>query len=283
MSSPRRGTGRGFPSPPDDRRHRRAVRSAIFLPLFGELAEPSIAVELAVAAEAHGWDAVFVWDHVMYIEPVTDLADCWVVMAAMAQATERVLLGPMVTPVARRRPQVVARQCASLDRLSNGRLVFGAGLGGDRGGELSAFGEEMDPKARATLLDDGLRLLDTWWRGDEALGVRLLPRPKQQPRIPIWLASRYPYKQPVRRAAQWDGWFPIALERPHQLAELLVVAKEAGAPVGAGFDVAVQGLPGDDPAPWVDAGATWWLVRFEPWAPSRAEVMDAIVAGPPRA
>jgi len=259
------------------------VRSAIFVPLFGELAEPSFAVELAVAAEAHGWDAVFVWDHVMYIEPVTDLADCWVVMAAMAQATERVLLGPMVTPVARRRPQVVARQCASLDRLSNGRLVFGAGLGGDRGGELSAFGEEMDPKARAVLLDERLALLDTWWRGDEALGVRLLPTPVQQPRIPVWLASRYPYKHPVRRAAQWDGWFPIALEQPHQLVELLVVAADAGAAVGNGFDVAVQGLPGADPGPWADAGATWWLVRFEPWAPTRAEVMDVIVAGPPPA
>ena len=259
------------------------MRSALFLPLFGELAEPSVAVELAVAAEAHGWDGVFVWDHVTYIAPVTDVADCWIVMAAMAQATERVVLGPMVTPVARRRPQILAREGASLDRLSGGRLVFGAGLGGDRGGELSAFGEEMDPKARAALLDERLELLDAWWRGDEALGVRLLPTPLQRPRIPIWLASRYPYKQPVRRAAQWDGWFPIGLEAPHQLVALLVVAKEAGAAVGAGFDVAVQGLPGDDPAPWVDAGATWWLVRFEPWGPTRAEVMDVIAGGPPGA
>jgi alkanesulfonate monooxygenase SsuD/methylene tetrahydromethanopterin reductase-like flavin-dependent oxidoreductase (luciferase family) len=203
-------------------------------------------------------------------------------MAAMAAATERVKLGPMVTPVARRRPQVLARQAATLDRLSNGRLIFGAGLGGDPGGELTKFGEELDPKARAKLLDDGLDLLDSWWRGDEAMGARLLPTPVQRPRIPIWLASRYPNAQPVRRAARWDGLFPVALEQPTDLTELLDIASQADADVGGSFDVAVQGLPGVDPAPWVDAGATWWLVRFEPWSPTYDEVRRVIEAGPPR-
>ena len=187
----------------------------------------------------------------------------------------------MVTPPARRRPQVLARQAATLDRLSGGRLIFGAGLGGDPGGELTVFGEELDAPARAVLLDERLELLDRWWRGEEAMGVRLLPRPLQEPRIPVWLASRHPFKQPVRRAARWDGWFPIGLEEPDQLGEMLDVARAAGAAVGAGFEVAVQGLPGEDPAPWVAAGATWWLVRFEPWAPTADEVMAAIEAGPP--
>ncbi|MEY2570065.1 MAG: hypothetical protein QOE63_415 [Acidimicrobiaceae bacterium] len=257
------------------------MRYALFIPLFGELSEPSVAVELAVATEQHGWDAMFVWDHVLYRDGVDQLADPWIVLAAMATATEHILLGPMVTPPARRRPQVLARQAATLDRLSGGRLIFGAGLGGDPGGELTAFGEETDPKARAALLDGRLELLDAWWRGDEALGVRLLPRPVQQPRIPIWLASRYPYKGPVRRAARWDGWFPIGLERPEQLVELLDVAKEAGADVGGTFEVAVQGLPADDPGPWAAAGATWWFVRFEPWKPTADEVLAAITAGPP--
>ena len=258
------------------------MRCALFIPLFGELSEPSVAVELTVAAERHGWDGMFVWDHVLYRDGVDHLADPWVVLAAMAAATERIALGPMVTPPARRRPQVLARQAATLDRLSGGRLIFGAGLGGDPGGELTAFDEELDPKERARLLDERLELLDCWWQGEAALGVRLLPRPVQQPRIPIWLASRYPFKGPVRRAARWDGWFPIGLEQPEQLVELLVVAREAGADVGGTFAVAVQGLASEDPAPWVDAGATWWLVRFEPWKPTADEVLAAIVAGPPR-
>ena len=259
------------------------MRAAVFIPLFGDLAEPAAAVELAVAAEERGWDGVFVWDHVLYREPVERIADPWIAMAAMAAATARVKVGPMVTPLARRRPQVLARQAATLDRLSNGRLIFGAGLGGDPGGELSKFGEELDPKARATLLDERLELLDVWWRGEEAMGARLLPTPVQQPRIPIWLASRHPFKQPVRRAARWDGWFPIGFEEPTELTELLDVAALAGADVGGSFDVAVQGLPAVDPTPWAAAGATWWLVRFEPWSPTVDEVHRVIAAGPPTA
>lgn len=258
------------------------MKHAVFVPLFDELAEPSVAVDLAVAAEEHGWDGLFVWDHLLYIDPVKALADPWAVMAAQAQATAQIALGPMVTPPARRRPQVLARQAATVDRLSGGRLIFGAGLGGDRGGELSAFGEEMDPKARARLLDERLSLLDSWWRGEEAMGVRLLPTPVQQPRIPIWLASVHPHAAPVRRAARWDGWFPIGLPDPEALRQQLELAVEAGAAVGVGWDVAIQGLADADPRPWAAAGATWWLVRFEPYHPSLAEVRAVIEAGPPR-
>jgi alkanesulfonate monooxygenase SsuD/methylene tetrahydromethanopterin reductase-like flavin-dependent oxidoreductase (luciferase family) len=255
--------------------------AAIFIPLFGQLAEPRLAVDLAVEAEAAGWDGVFVWDHLLYREPVECIADPWTVMAAMAVATERVALGPMVTPVPRRRPQVLARQATTLDHLSDGRLIFGAGVGGDPGGELTHFGEELDAKARALLLDRGLDVLDRWWRGEQVGGARLLPTPVQRPRIPIWVASRYPNKAPVRRAARWDGWFPIGLEHPDQLVEQLAYAKEHGAGANGSFDVAVQGLPGVDPAPWLAAGATWWLVRFEPWEPTVAEVRAALALGKP--
>ncbi len=168
------------------------MQAALFIPLFDELSEPSVAIEIAVVAEAEGWDGVFVWDHMLYRPPVERIADPWTVMAAMAYATDRVALGPMVTPIARRRPQVLARQTATLDRLSNGRLVFGVGLGGDPGGELSRFDEEMDARVRAKLLDDGLEHIDRWWQGEEANGVQLLPPPVQQPRIPIWVGVAVP-------------------------------------------------------------------------------------------
>jgi alkanesulfonate monooxygenase SsuD/methylene tetrahydromethanopterin reductase-like flavin-dependent oxidoreductase (luciferase family) len=212
---------------------------------------------------------------------VAEVADPWIVMAAQAAATERVRIGPMVTPVPRRRPHVLARETATLDHLSNGRLVFGVGIGGDSSGEFSLFGEETDPRVRGAMLDDGLDRLNRWWHGDEVDGAALLPRPAQRPRIPVWVASRFPNRAPVRRAARWDGWFPIGLPHPDDLVEQLAYAREHRA-TDAPLDVAVQGLSDADPRPWIDAGATWWFVRFDPFTVTAAEVRAVIDDGPPR-
>lgn len=258
------------------------MRYALFLPLFDGLSEPRVAVEIATAAEAAGWDGVFVWDHLLWDPPVDRVADPWIVLSAIACATERVVLGPMVTPLPRRRPQKLVRETATLDRLSAGRLVFGVGIGGDRGGEFSRFGEELDRRVRADLLDEGLGKIARWWAGEEVDGVRLRPPPLQQPRIPVWVGSRFPNLRPVRRAAQWDGWFPVDVPAPDALAEMIAYALDQR-PTNAGpWDVAVQGLPGADPSPWAAVGATWWLTRFEPFDPAPADVLDVARAGPPR-
>ena len=252
------------------------MRRGIFFAPFGELADPRVCAELGARAEARGWDGVFLWDHMLY-DDVDAIADPWVAMAAIAAATRTVRLGAMVTPVARRRPQKLAREAATLDLLSGGRLICGLGLGGDRGGELSRFGEELDPRARAALLDAGAELLDAWWRGEEAGGVRLLPRPAQRPRIPIWFAARWPNRRPVRRAARYDGLFTIELEHPDQLAEI-VAEVDALREAGSGtFDHVVTGAPGDDAAPWARAGATWWLAGLSRHA-TRAEA-EAVIDG----
>jgi alkanesulfonate monooxygenase SsuD/methylene tetrahydromethanopterin reductase-like flavin-dependent oxidoreductase (luciferase family) len=131
------------------------MRSGLFLPLFGELADPALVARLASAAEEAGWHGVFVWDHVRWREPVADVADPWITLAAIATATERVRIGPMVTPLARRRPVKIARETATLDRLSDGRLTLGVGLGNDQAGrELSITGEETDDRRRARMLDE---------------------------------------------------------------------------------------------------------------------------------
>jgi alkanesulfonate monooxygenase SsuD/methylene tetrahydromethanopterin reductase-like flavin-dependent oxidoreductase (luciferase family) len=257
------------------------LQTALFLPLFNELFDPHVVVDLTANAEACGWDGVFVWDHLRYRPPVEEVADPWIVMAAQAAATERVRIGPMVTPVPRRRPHVLARETVTLDHLSRGRLVFGVGIGGDAAGEFSLFGEETDPRARAALLDDDLDRLNRWWHGEEADGTVLLPRPVQRPRIPVWVASRFPHLAPVRRAAQWDGWFPIGLPQPDDLTQQLAYAREHRT-TDAPLDVAVQGLADVDPKPWIDAGATWWLVRFDPFTVTAAEVRAVIENGPPR-
>src|SRR3954469_15314232 len=172
------------------------ARRGIFVAPFEELADARELARLAARAEERGWDGFFLWDHVDYRAPVTALADPWVCMAAIAVATERVAIGPLITPPARRRIHKLARETVTLDRLSGGRLIFGAGLGSDNSGEFSSFGEEADPQARAQLLDDGLAELQRYWNG------AFQPGPERP--IPIWLAARWPNRKPVRRAAQFQ-------------------------------------------------------------------------------
>src|SRR4051795_7826375 len=243
------------------------ARRGIFVAPFEELADAAELARLAARAEAAGWGGFFPWDHVDYRPPVQALADPWVCMAAIACATERVVIGPLITPPARRRIHKLARETVTLDRLSGGRLIFGAGLGSDTSGEFSKFGEEADAKARAQLLDDGLAPLVKDWDGE------FEPRPLQQPRIPVWLAARWPNRKPVRRALAWDGLFPIDLPGPEELAQL--VAEVRAERPDDGFEIVVTNPVGTDPEPWEQAGATWWLTGFGN-QPTRAELEEAI-------
>jgi alkanesulfonate monooxygenase SsuD/methylene tetrahydromethanopterin reductase-like flavin-dependent oxidoreductase (luciferase family) len=250
------------------------ARRAIFVAPFEELSEPALVAELAARAERKGWDGFFVWDHVAYSEPVRALADPWVTLAAIAMRTERVLIGPLVTPLPRRRPHQLARETVTLDRLSGGRLVLGVGLGSGRTGEFDPdrFGEEGDPKARAKLLDGGLDRLLGYWDGE------FEPRPVQRPRIPIWVAATWPNRRPLRRAARFEGLFPVEVPGPAEFAEMVSEIKAMREDDGP-FDLVVTNPAGTDPKPWVDAGATWCLTGFGR-QPTRAEVEAAIETGP---
>jgi alkanesulfonate monooxygenase SsuD/methylene tetrahydromethanopterin reductase-like flavin-dependent oxidoreductase (luciferase family) len=264
------------------------VPSALFLPIFGDLSEPRLVAELSASAEEVGWDGVFVWDHMLYREPVTHIADPWITMAAIASATERIAIGPMVTPLPRRRPQKLARECVSLDRLSGGRLVLGVGSGGDPGGELTAFGEELDPAVRGEKLDEALAVLVELWSGEPVMhrgshyvaeGARMQPLSVQEPRIPIWVAARHGHRKPLHRAARFEGLFPIGLEHPDQLADVLGVVHQERLDTGP-YDVAVTGPVGADAQAWIDAGATWWLTGFDPFDIRIDAVRGAIADGP---
>jgi alkanesulfonate monooxygenase SsuD/methylene tetrahydromethanopterin reductase-like flavin-dependent oxidoreductase (luciferase family) len=261
------------------------VRRGLFVPPFDPLADPAVMAELAVSAEAAGWDGVFVWDHLLYADPVREIADPWICLAAMAAATSRIVLGPMVTPLPRRRPAVVARQAASLHRLSAGRLILGFGIGDDGGvGELRRFGEELDARRRGAALTEGLEVLTALLSGDEvhhagdhyiAEGARFAPAA----RIPVWLASRWPNRAPVRRAAGYDGLFTIRLSGPDDVATLRGWVAEARTGDGP-FDLVVEGRPGEDPAPWARAGATWFLTRVGPYRLDLDAVRAVVAAGP---
>jgi alkanesulfonate monooxygenase SsuD/methylene tetrahydromethanopterin reductase-like flavin-dependent oxidoreductase (luciferase family) len=248
------------------------VKQAIDVAPFGDLADPRVLADLAARAEDRGWDGFFVWDHVKYREPVRAVADPWVALAAIACATIRVRIGPMVTPLSRRRVQKVARETVTLDLLSSGRLTLGVGLGSPRNGEFESFGEVAGPRERARLLDQGLADLTRYWAGE------FEPVPVQRPRIPVWVAGEWPHQRPVQRALRWDGLFPTGLPGPEALAELAAQAR-AARPAGDPFDLVVGIPPGDDPQPWVQAGATW-IVTDLGINPPEAQVREAVEAGP---
>jgi alkanesulfonate monooxygenase SsuD/methylene tetrahydromethanopterin reductase-like flavin-dependent oxidoreductase (luciferase family) len=270
------------------------MRFGLFIPLFDELADPALVARLCAEAEEAGWDGVFVWDQIRWREPVVDVADPQIILAAIAAATERIRLGPMVTPLARRRPAKVARETATLDRLSHGRLTLGVGLGSDHfAREYSITGEEIDDRLRAEMLDEALEVLEAAWSGRLVQhrgthytvdAMRFLPRPVQRPSVPIWVAGFYGKLRPLRRAARYQGFFPIGLEHPDQLAEiaaeLTALRREAGKDPAEPFDIAVELEPGGDPAPFAAAGATWALVAF-PWDPVSVDQVRATIRDQP--
>ena len=271
------------------------MRFGLYVAPFGELADVRELADIGARAEAAGWDGVFLWDHVMTHDPI-DVADPWIALTAIALATDRVRLGAMVTPLARRRPWDVARAVAMLDRLSGGRMVFGAGLGGDSRGELTAFGEERDPRARAALLDEALDVVLALWSGrpvtrdGPAFPLRdalVLPAPLQQPRPPVWLACVWPHRRPLRRAARYDGVFPVSHVRPlsgADLRELLEVVAQHRHGAGGPFDLVVvnnERAGAERLAELAGAGTTWWLQGFGE-RPRLADVRAAADAGPPQ-
>jgi alkanesulfonate monooxygenase SsuD/methylene tetrahydromethanopterin reductase-like flavin-dependent oxidoreductase (luciferase family) len=271
------------------------VRRGLYGAPFGELADVAALADVATRAEATGWEGVFLWDHVMTYDPIA-VADPWIALTAIALATERVRLGAMVTPLARRRPWDVARQVAMLDRLSGGRMVFGAGLGGDGRRELSAFGEERDARARAALLDEALELVVELWSGEPVTREgaaftldrgQVRPTPLQRPHPPVWVGCVWPHRRPLARAARYDGVFPVSHTeslRADELRAILATVAEHR-PEGAGaFDLVVVNHERPDAARLAElgaAGATWWLQGFGE-RPRLADVQAAAAAGPPQ-
>lgn len=255
----------------------------LFVAPFDALADPRVVGDLAATAEAAGWDGFFLWDHLQYGDRVEAIADVWTCCAAVAMRTERLLFGPMVTPLPRRRPQVVARQAASLAVLSGGRFVLGLGSGDDWVGEFSSFGDEADPRVRGRMLDDGLEVLSALLTGRPAdhAGTHYVARNarfRPAPAVPIWLAGRFGNRAPMRRAARYDGFFVIGLDSPEDLRQVATgLGEHDPAP---GFDVVVDLLPGQDPAPWLDHGASWVLTRVGPFDIELADVQRLVEAGP---
>lgn len=234
---------------------------------------------LARDAEEAGWDGFFIWDHIALPWPAP-MADPTIALAAIAMSTERIRFGAMVTPLPRRRPWKFARETASLDRLSGGRLIVGVGIG-DSEYEFDNLDEETDLRMRGAMLDEALDVLTKLWRGEpfshegEHYTVKdacFAPTPIQQPRIPIWVAGLWPGGAPFRRAAKWDGvipgrrdFEPGVMLTPDEVRAVIATIKKHRT-IDDPFDVSHFGAtPGGAPSqaadiigPYAEAGVTWW-------------------------
>jgi alkanesulfonate monooxygenase SsuD/methylene tetrahydromethanopterin reductase-like flavin-dependent oxidoreductase (luciferase family) len=267
------------------------MRFGLHLPQLGALGDPWQLVDLGDRAETAGWDGFFVWDHLMH---AGDLPACdpWVALGAVAARTERLTLGPLVTPLPRRRPWKVAREAVTLDRLAKGRSVLGVGIGTDHYREFAAFNEAAtNDRQRAALLDEGLEVITSLWRGQRVThtGAHLhvddvlqVPGPLQEPRIPIWCAAIWPHRAPLRRAARWDGVVPMGRLTPSDIVELKAEVDRHRVATAA-FDVALATAAASESglADYAAAGVTWWLVSLDPRATMRS--LQALVDdGPPR-
>jgi alkanesulfonate monooxygenase SsuD/methylene tetrahydromethanopterin reductase-like flavin-dependent oxidoreductase (luciferase family) len=261
----------------------------------GSWGEPGRIAELAAFAERCGWDGVFCEDYFAYPGGLPTY-DPWITLGLIAQATERITLGTMVTPIPRRLPGSVAAQAMTVDRLSGGRFVLGVGIGDDQGTD-GRFSELADPRRRAGQLDEALDVITALWSGEPVSrqgryftlnGAVLRPVPVQRPRIPIWVGGAITRRGPRARALRWDGACLYQADPDQDWADVTVEeARRLRADGGAGFVIAVGGRQrradlGAErryAASLADAGVDWLHEYVAPGL-SLGEARARIAAGP---
>jgi alkanesulfonate monooxygenase SsuD/methylene tetrahydromethanopterin reductase-like flavin-dependent oxidoreductase (luciferase family) len=276
------------------------LQRGIAIPCFAE--DPMELAELGIKAEHAGFDGFFLWDHIVFSNTGDGppIVDPWLVLAVVASRTSRIRLGTMITPVPRRRPWQLAKETATLDRLSDGRLILGVGIGSPAYGDFGIFHEPTGQRDRAELLDEGLDVMAGLWSGERFSyqgkhftlePVRFTPPPVQRPRIPVWVGGVLPAPRPIARAARWDGMVPIrfaggSLIRPSAAdiadtgARIAAARLTAGSPAATAapgsrpdpdFDLVVWAEIALEPAavpeiarPYQASGATWWIETAKP-------------------
>ena len=260
---------------------------------------PKDAVELAVASEKAGWDGFFMADGMWGL-------DSWLCLSAAAMKTERIRLGTLLTPLSIMRPWKLAAEAATLDHLSDGRVILTVGMGAPDVG-FAAFGETTDLRTRAELVDEGLDIIAKLWRGeafqhegkhyqiDLADRPAITPMPIQNSGIPVWVVAAWPRPKSMRRALRCTGIVPVIKPKtgemrpvePQDLQDIQAWIEERQVDETP-FDYVIEGqTPVNDldkaqaiVQPWHDAGATWWIESL--WDKTLDERLTRMRQGPPK-
>ncbi len=278
------------------------VRYGLYVPNFCSVRSPCEYVKLAKEAERTGWDGFFIWDHLVEWNKRVTVFDSFILLSAIAVNTKKIRIGTTVTPLPRLWPWTVARQVATLDHFSNGRMILGVGLGGEESSDYERFGQSGDLKTLAEMVDESLLIINGLWSGKwfsyengkhYHVGRSLfLPRPVQRPRIPIWVGGMWPRKGAFHRAARWDGTIPLKdpgnLLKPNELQQILRYLKSLRGNL-SNFDVAVIGRTSgrnrqansEKVSRYIDAGMTWWLESLYTERDSLERMLERIRLGPP--
>lgn len=277
------------------------ILRGIAVPPFSD--NPAEFADLGVEVERAGFDGYFLWDHMVFTNSGDGppILDPWLILALVAARTSSIKIGTMITPVPRRRPWQLARETTTLDRLSNGRVILGVGIGSPGYGDFGLFGDPSGQRERADLLDEGLDIMAGLWSGERFSyagehfridPVRFTPTPVQRPRIPVWVAGILPNRRPIARAARWDGFVPIAAgggsPRPDVADFGKAVAQVAAARGDMnGYDVVVWAEVARSPAEaaersgsYAEAGATWWIETAWPGPDWWQGIKDRVELGP---
>jgi alkanesulfonate monooxygenase SsuD/methylene tetrahydromethanopterin reductase-like flavin-dependent oxidoreductase (luciferase family) len=284
------------------RRSLNRVRFGLYVPNFGKCSNPLTLTEMAVIAERSGWDGFFLWDHLVEWDKRFPLSDSLTVLAAIASKTRRIRIGTALSPLPRYKPWDLARRTATLDQLSNGRLVLSAGLGGEESCDYARFGEDDDNHVLAEMVDESLKIITGLWSGKKfsfrgkhyRVGPSIfLPTPKQRPRIPIWIGGFWPRKGPFMRASRWDGVLPLRLPenllQPKDMVEIVEFIHQHRSSrasfdfVNIGWTTEVNKKRDSEKVQkYVDAGMTWWLESLYTKRDSPEGMRSRIMHGPPR-
>jgi probable F420-dependent oxidoreductase len=194
--------------------------------------------EMVRAVERLGYDSVWTGDHVSFHNP---MHDSLALLAAYASITTRVHLGTAVYLLALRPAAIAAKAAASVDVLSNGRLIFGVGVGGENPKEFELCG--VPHRERGARVTEGIDVVRTLWRDTPAsfdgrftrfTSVSIDPKPVQKPMPPIWVGGRSDAAL-ARAGRQGDGWVSYVVQ-PERYGQSLDKIRAAAAAAGRSLD-----------------------------------------------
>lgn len=196
------------------------MKIGIALPIFGKYAGRDEILETALAAEALGYDSIWVSDHVVVPDHHNVFGEVFydplISLGFIASATSRIELGTSVLVLPYRNPLVLAKSVSSLDALSEGRVILGVGSGWLKE-EFKALG--VDYSKRGKMTDEYIEIMKELWMSENPsyegehfsfTGIRFEPKPVQKPHPPIWVGGES--GRSIERAVKHgDGWHPVGL------------------------------------------------------------------------